>query len=413
MEQAINQQLQQANNVKSILGNISTETKNKALQNIQQALQTNTQIIIEENKKDIDQAIENGLTKAMIDRLLLDEARIQAMIQDIQKVIELEDPIGQKVRVIKKENGLLIEQVRVSMGVIGVIYESRPNVTVDIATLCIKSGNVCVLKGGKEAIHSNLILTKIMVEATKELLGQHAITYIETTSRQQVSILLEAKQYIDLLIPRGSANLIQYVTNNSLVPVIETGAGVCHQYVDKDADIQKAVAIALNAKVQRPSVCNALETILVHQDIAIDFLKQLEIEFLKEEVTIYGCPKTSTYITCNQATSESYDTEYGTKTCNIKVVNSFEEAIEHIDLHSTKHSESIISENKETCDLFLNIVDSACVYSNASTRFSDGGEFGFGVEVGISTQKLHARGPMGLQEITTTKYKIYGNGQVR
>lgn len=413
MEQVIRQQLKDAANAKTRLAVLETKDKNLALKKIQDTLLAHIDQIVEENNKDIDNARITGLSEAMIDRLLLDESRIKAMVQDIQKVIELEDPIGQKVREIHKDNGLEIQQIRVPIGVIGVIYESRPNVTIDIASLCIKSGNVCVLKGGKEAFYSNMVLTKLMVEATLDILGKDAIIYIETSSRQDVDILLQAKEYLDLLIPRGSATLIQHVTKNSLVPVIETGAGVCHLFVDKDADLEKAKAIALNGKVQRPSVCNALETIIVHQAIAKEFLELLYDAFIKEEVKMYGCSKTKSFIQCFLINEDSYSTEYGSKACNIKVVDHFEEAIAHIQQFSTKHSEAIVSENMERCELFLNQVDSACVYANASTRFSDGGEFGFGVEVGISTQKLHARGPMGLQEITTTKYKIYGRGQIR
>lgn len=407
----IKEQLKEAKNASRYMQNIKPKDKHQALKNISDALIEKSDMIIQENQKDIQAAKENGIKESMVDRLLLNKERIEVMAQDILKVIDLQDPIGTLVREIKRPNGLIIQQRRIPLGVIGVIYESRPNVTVDIASLCIKTNNVCVLKGGKEAIHSNRILVQIINEAIKDLLPEHTVTLIETKKREETLDLIQAHDYVDVIIPRGSAGLIQYVVKNATVPVIETGAGICHLYVDQEANIEMALKIARNAKLQRPSVCNAIETILVHQKVAQEFLSRLEEVF--KDVQIYGDEKTSQIIHCKKATGKNYATEYDDYICNIKVVENIDEAIEHIYQYSTKHSESIITENKETAKYFMESLDSACVYHNASTRFSDGGEFGFGAEVGISTQKLHARGPLGLQEITSTKYMIYGNGQVR
>ena len=405
----IREQLKEAKKACRFMQNVKPEVKNKALKNISEALIQKSELIIQENQKDIAEAKNNGIKESMVDRLLLNKERIEAMAKDILKVIDLQDPIGTLVREIKRPNGLVIQQIRIPLGVIGVIYESRPNVTVDIASLCIKTNNVCVLKGGKEAIHSNRILVQIINEAIQDVLPAHTVTLIETKKREETLDLIQAHDYVDVIIPRGSAGLIQYVVKNATVPVIETGAGICHLYVDQEANLDMALEIAKNAKIQRPSVCNAIETILVHQKVAPEFLPKLQEIF--KNVQIYGDEKTRKIIDCLEATEKNYATEYDDYNCNIKV--DIEEAIEHIYNYSTKHSESIITENKETAKYFMESLDSACVYHNASTRFSDGGEFGFGAEVGISTQKLHARGPLGLQEITSTKYMIYGNGQVR
>lgn len=412
MDNRIQMQLRQAKEASRYMQNIKPEVKEKALKKISDALLTHVNLIIQENQKDILDAKNNGIKESMVDRLLLTRERIEAMAQDILKVVELNDPIGEVVRTINRPNGLLIKQVRVPLGVIGIIYESRPNVTVDIASLCIKTNNVCVLKGGKEAIHSNRILVKIMNEAIKDLLPENCIVLIETTQREQINELIQAHDYVDVIIPRGSAGLIQYVVKNATVPIIETGAGRCHLYVDKEANLNMALEIAINAKIQRPSVCNAIETIIVHQDVAPTFLPVLQDAF-NQKVTLYGDERTQQIISCLKATSQNYATEYDDYICNIKVVEDINEAISHIYQYSTKHSESIVTENKETAQYFMDALDSACLYHNASTRFTDGGQFGFGAEVGISTQKLHARGPLGLPEITSTKYLIYGNGQIR
>lgn len=412
MDEVLLSQLKNAKQASRFMMNISTETKNIALEKISQALLENIADIVAENHKDIIKARENGMSEAMIDRLLLNEERITAIAKDVLKLVTLSDPVGDIIREIHRPNGLLIQQVRVPIGVFGIIYESRPNVTVDIACLCVKSSNVCVLKGGKEALNSNKILTAIMQKAVQGILPDNSIQLVQNTDRAMVSQLITANDYVDVVVPRGGKGLIQHVVQNATVPVIETGAGNCHLYIDSDADLKKAIDISVNAKIQRPSVCNAIETILVHKDIAKDYLPAL-VRAFDGRVEIRGDQKTQDIISCSLAINEDYATEYDDYIVAIKVVDSIEEAIDHIYQYSTKHSESIITENQATANLFMNSLDSACVYHNASTRFSDGGEFGFGAELGISTQKLHARGPLALLEMTSFQYKIYGNGQVR
>lgn len=412
MDEVLLSQLKNAKQASRFMMNISTETKNIALEKISQALLENIADIVAENHKDIIKARENGMSEAMIDRLLLNEERITAIAKDVLKLVTLSDPVGDIIREIHRPNGLLIQQVRVPIGVFGIIYESRPNVTVDIACLCVKSSNVCVLKGGKEALNSNKILTAIMQKAVQGILPDNSIQLVQNTDRAMVSQLITANDYVDVVVPRGGKGLIQHVVQNATVPVIETGAGNCHLYIDSDADLKKAIDISVNAKIQRPSVCNAIETILVHKDIAKDYLPAM-VRAFDGRVEIRGDQKTQDIISCLSATHEDYATEYDDYIVAIKVVDSIEEAIDHIYQYSTKHSESIITENQATANLFMNSLDSACVYHNASTRFSDGGEFGFGAELGISTQKLHARGPLALLEMTSFQYKIYGNGQVR
>lgn len=391
---------------------VDTHVKNEALVSISQALLNNVDRIIEANQKDIAHALKNGLSDAMVDRLLLNKERIESMASDVMKLTTLDDPIGQVIREIHRPNGLFIQQVRVPIGVFGIIYESRPNVTVDIACLCIKSSNVCVLKGGKEALISNQVLTSIMQDAVREILPLHCIQLIENTDRTMVTQLITANEYVDVVVPRGGKGLIDHVVKNATVPVIETGAGNCHLYIDKDADMKKAIDITVNAKIQRPSVCNAIETILVHKDIAYTFLP-LMVEAFDGRVEIRGDEMTQEVIECHEATIEDYKTEYDDYIVAVKVVDNVEEVIDHIYKYSTKHSECIVTENQDIADLFMNALDSSCVYHNASTRFSDGGQFGFGAELGISTQKLHARGPLALLEMTSFQYKIYGQGQVR
>lgn len=412
MDEALLNQLKNAKQASRHMMNIQTADKNKALEKISQELVKHIPEIIKENKKDLIAAQANGMSEAMMDRLLLTEERITSIARDVLKLIELTDPIGDVIREIHRPNGLIIKQVRVPIGVFGIIYESRPNVTVDIACLCIKSSNVCVLKGGKEALHSNKILTTIMQEAICGILPDNSIQLVQNTDRAMVSQLITANDYVDVVVPRGGTGLIQHVVKNATVPVIETGAGNCHLYIDKDADLKKAIDISVNAKIQRPSVCNAIETILVHKDIAKDYLPAM-VKAFDGRVEIRGDQTTQTLIPCQLATTEDYATEYDDYIVAIKVVDSIEDVIDHIYQYSTKHSESIITENQVTANLFMNSLDSACVYHNASTRFSDGGEFGFGAELGISTQKLHARGPLALLEMTSFQYKIYGNGQVR
>ncbi|WP_050636310.1 glutamate-5-semialdehyde dehydrogenase [Candidatus Stoquefichus sp. SB1] len=412
MDETLLKQLQLAKNASRAMMNIGTKTKNIALEKISQALLTHIPEIIQANQKDLTKAKENHMSDAMIDRLLLNEERISSIAQDVLKLVTLSDPVGDVIREIHRPNGLLIKQVRVPIGVFGIIYESRPNVTVDIACLCIKSSNVCVLKGGKEAFHSNQILTTIMQDAVKGLLPDNSIQLVQKNERFIVTQLITANDYVDVVVPRGGKGLIQHVVQNATVPVIETGAGNCHLYIDKDADLKKAIDISVNAKIQRPSVCNAIETILVHKDIAAIYLPAM-VEAFDGRVEIRGDQMTQKIITCPLATDEDYATEYDDYIVAIKVVDSIEEAINHIYQYSTKHSEAIITENQDSANLFMNSLDSACVYHNASTRFSDGGEFGFGAELGISTQKLHARGPLALIEMTSFQYKIYGQGQTR
>lgn len=412
MNEKLLKQLHLAKDASRQMMRIDTQTKNQALMQISRTLLDQMQNIIQENQKDIENAKQQGMSSAMIDRLKLDEKRIQAMAQDVLQLVELEDPIGEIIREIKRPNGLLIQQVRVPMGIFGIIYESRPNVTVDIACLCIKSSNVCILKGGKEAMYSNRILTKLMQEAIKNILPVECVQLIDYGGREMVDELIHAYGYVDVVVPRGGAGLISHVVQNATVPVIETGAGNCHLYIDKDADMKKAIDISVNAKIQRPSVCNAIETILVHQDVA-DVYLPLMYKAFENQVEIRGDEKVQKIISCIPATSLDYATEYDDYIVAVKVVSSIDEAIEHIYQYSTKHSEAIITENKERADFFMSSIDSACVYHNASTRFSDGGQFGFGAELGISTQKLHARGPLGLREMTSYQYKIYGHGEVR
>lgn len=411
MNTELETQLKRAKSAARILMGMSTDQKNKALLKMADALEERYEEIVEENKKDMDHAQEVNMSKAMQDRLLFTKERVEGVSNGIRKVAQLPDPIGEVMESWTRPNGLKINKVRVPIGVFGIIYEARPNVTVDIASLCLKSGNVCVLRGGKEAIHTNMKLVEIMKEATKDLLPDGAIELIINLDHAIVGELIHANEYVDVIVPRGGAGLIQFVVKNATVPVIETGAGICHLYIDKDADMTKALNIAVNAKIQRPSVCNAIETILVHKDIAKEFLTELKPLF--EKVEIKGDDETCKIIDCEHVDDKSYATEYDDYIVNIRVVDSIEQAIDHIYKYSTKHSESIITENKKAADLFMNAIDSACVYHNASTRFSDGGEFGFGAELGISTQKLHARGPLGLKEMCSYQYKIEGNGQVR
>lgn len=412
MDKLLEKQLQNVSLASREMMHVDTAQKNEALKAISQALLNHIDDIIIANEKDLAVAKSNGMSDAMMDRLLLNKERIESIAKDVLKLVDLDDPVGQVIREIHRPNGLLIKQVRVPMGVFGIIYESRPNVTVDIACLCIKSSNVCVLKGGKEAINSNKTLTNIMQNAIKSILPDYTVQLIENNDRAMVTQLITANDYVDVVVPRGGAGLINHVVKNATVPVIETGAGNCHLYIDKDADMKKAIDISVNAKIQRPSVCNAIETILVHKDIANTYLPKM-VEAFDGRVEIRGDEITQSIISCHKATEQDYATEYDDYIVAIKVVDSIEEAIAHIYKYSTKHSEAIITENQEAADLFMNSLDSACVYLNASTRFSDGGEFGFGAELGISTQKLHARGPLALLEMTSFQYKVYGNGQVR
>ncbi len=394
----------------------STSQKDRALAEISKALLENKELIIAENAKDIAAAQANGMTEAKQDRLRLDEKRIEGIAKGVDELIALKDPIGQVIDGCTRPNGLQIIKTRVPLGVIGIIYESRPNVTVDAAALCLKAGNVVILKGGKEAINSNICLGKIMRGAVEKAgLPTDIIQVVDNTDRETTNELMRLNGYVDVIIPRGSANLIQAVVKTATVPVIETGAGNCHVYVDASADLDMAVEITDNAKTQRPSVCNAIESLLVHKDIADRFLPMIAERFKSHNVKLYGCDRTISILgdTVEKATETEYATEFNDFIIAIKVVDDTDEAIAHIRKYSTKHSECIVTSSLESAQKFQKQIDAAAVYVNASTRFTDGGEFGFGAEIGISTQKLHARGPMGLTELTTVKYLINGNGQIR
>ncbi len=393
-----------------------TVLKNQALKAISDALLKNTDKILEENQKDMQNAVQNQMSPAMQDRLKLDAKRIQAIANAVLKVVALDDPIGEEVKGWLRPNGLRIRQVRVPMGVIGIIFESRPNVTVDAAVLCLKAGNAVILRGGKEAINSNLCLVKVMQSALESVgLPAELVQLVEKTDRETAADMMKLNGYLDVLIPRGGAGLIQAVVKQATVPVIETGAGNCHVYIDESAELEMAVHIADNAKTQRPSVCNAIETLLVHKNIAETVLPEIKKAFDQHEVIIHGCEGTKKILgdCVIPVTEEDYFKEYGNYEIAVKIVDSVEEAVAHIQKYSTNHSEAIVTQNMNNAEYFLNHVNSAAVYVNASTRFTDGEEFGFGAEIGISTQKLHARGPMGLLALTTTQYRITGNGQIR
>lgn len=402
--------------VKKILAVADTGKKNSALAEISRALIENSDKIIEANQKDLTAAKESGMSVSMQDRLMLNEDRIKGIASAVDELIKLEDPIGKVDNGSVRPNGMRITKIRVPMGVIGMIYESRPNVTADAATLCLKTGNAVILRGGKEAYNSNKCICEIMRDAVEKAgFPKDIIQFVDDTTREVTTELMKCDKYLDLLIPRGGAGLIKAVTKNATVPVIETGTGNCHLYVDESADIEMAVNITDNAKTQRPSVCNAIETLLVHKNIAEKFLPAVKKKLDEHNVEIRGCAETKRILgdCVVPATDEDYATEFGDYIIAVRVVDDISQAIEHIAEYSTGHSECIVTNDLSNANKFKSEVDSACVYVNASTRFTDGGMFGFGAEIGISTQKLHARGPMGLYEITTNKYLIDGNGQVR
>lgn len=396
------------------LARANTTQKNLALSAIADLLEANVSRIIEANSKDVDRGIANGMAKGLQDRLRLDQKRISSLAEAVRSVISLPDPVGDNVAGMTLANGLKVQQVRVPFGVVGMIYEARPNVTVDIAALAIKSGNAAVLRGGSAAEDTNRVLIELLQEGlVAASLPADGVQTVDEYGRDGAVAMMQARGFIDVLIPRGSAQLIKTVVTESKVPVIETGDGVVHMFIDESADLAKAVPMVVNAKVQRPSVCNSLETLLVHQLVATKVLPDIAVELAKSGVTIHGCEKTAAIIQCEAATEEDWAKEYLALEISIRVVENLDQALDHISKYSTKHTESIVTENLGNAERFLQEVDSAVVMVNASTRFTDGGEFGFGAEVGISTQKLHARGPMGLKELTSTKWLIRGNGQVR
>ena len=392
-----------------------TETKNRVLSAIADALVAQADSILKENEQDLIAARENGLSVAMQDRLLLTKERIEGIADGVRKVIDLPDPVGEVTDVVTRPNGLRIETHTVPLGVIGIIYEARPNVTVDSAVLCLKAGNAVFLRGGKEATRSNAALVACMKEAIRQAgMPEDAIQLLSDQSRETAKEFMRLNAYLDVLIPRGGAGLIRAVVEQSTVPVIETGSGNCHVYVDDSADLPMALSILINAKCSRPSVCNAAETLLVHQSVAEAFFALAEPALKEQGVEVRGCAKTCALMSsAKPATDEDFYTEYNDLILSVKVVENVDAAIAHINTHSTRHSEAIITKTKAHADAFVAGIDSAAVYVNASTRFTDGFEFGFGAEIGISTQKLHARGPMGLRALTSYRYQVYGDGQIR
>ena len=398
------------------IAQLSGPVKNKALDAIADALEKNIAAIIEANKQDLDAAEQNGMSKSMLDRLTLNDKRIRDMAQAVRYITTLKDPVSRILSGSVSEEGLMIEKITVPLGVAGIIYEARPNVTVDAATLCLKAGNCCVLRGGKEAISSNTALMGIMRSALSGCgINPDAMNLVEDVSRESSVKMMRMNEYLDVLIPRGGAGLIRTIVENSTVPVIETGTGNCHIYVDAEADLDMAAEIIYNAKTSRPSVCNAAESLLVHKDAAKEFLPMAKKRLDESNVELRGCDKTRSILgeAVIPATEEDYKTEFLDYILAVKVVEDADEAIGHINKYGTMHSEAIVTRNYATAERFLKLVNSAAVYVNASTRFTDGGIFGLGAEIGISTQKLHARGPMGLEALTTIKHIIRGNGQVR
>ena len=404
-----------ARKTQSFLSLVTTEDKNRALSFIADALESNADLIIEANKKDLEAGEKNGLGAGLLDRLMLDSSRIKGIADGVREVASLEDACGKTVYEYNKDNGLKIKKITVPIGVIGIIFEARPNVTADAAALCLKSGNAVILRGGKEAINSNKAIAEIMRGALEKAgFPKDVIQLVEDTSRQSSNDMMTMNEYLDCLIPRGGKGLIKAVVENSTVPVIETGSGNCHIYVDESADTDMAAEIIFNAKTQRISVCNACESLVIHSAVIGEALPKIKARLDEKNTEIRGderaravCPE------IKEASEEDFYTEYLDYIISVKTVDSLDEAIEHINEHSTHHSEAIITNNNANAEKFMQCIDSSSVYVHASTRFTDGNEFGLGAEIGISTQKLHARGPMGLAQLTSTKYLIYGNGQVR
>ena len=411
----------QAKKIAPKIGILDTNTKNQTLLTVADFLVKEQNFILDANKIDIENGKKNHMPEGLLDRLLLTETRIAQMAEGLRQVAALDDPIGEVLGMKKRPNGLMIGQKRVPLGVVGIIYEARPNVTADAFALCFKTGNVVILKGGSDAIHSNIAIVETIRKAlAKESIPEQAISLIEDTSRETAAVFMKMNEYVDVLIPRGGAGLIKAVVNQATIPVIETGTGNCHIFVDETADFDMAMDIVLNAKTQRIGVCNACESLVIHEKIADTFLPELMKRLAEKNVEVHGdekvmqiadgCVKKELLV---PATEEDWGREYLDYKISAKVVSSVDEAIAHINKYNTGHSEAIITNNYSNAEKFLNEIDAACVYVNASTRFTDGFEFGFGAEIGISTQKLHARGPMGLIALTSTKYIIYGNGQIR
>ena len=416
IEALVKEKAQAAKEASRLLAVMKPEDKNRALHAMADMLEKRMRLILDANAEDLEEArMKKAIKRSYLDRLMLDESRIHAMAQGLRETAALADPIGRGDFSTVRPNGLEIRRVRVPLGVIGIIYEARPNVTSDAAGLCLKSGNAVLLRGGSEAIRSNAAIASLLAQAAQEAgVPAGAIGFIDSADRQGVEAMLHLDGFLDAVIPRGGAGLIRAVVQNSTVPVIETGSGVCHTFVDESADFAMAEKIALNAKVSRPSVCNAMETLLVHENIAEDFLPRIVRAMEAAGVEVRGCEKARAICTSlKEAQEEDWSTEYGDLILSVKVVHDLGEAIAHINRYNTGHSETIVTNDVKHAHRFQAEVDAAAVYVNASTRFTDGGEFGFGAEIGISTQKLHARGPMGLLELTSMKYLIYGEGQVR
>lgn len=404
--------LEVAKTLTTKLANLSPKVKTSLLIKMSKDILKNKEEILKANEKDLKEAEKNSLPEALVERLKLDEDRILDMANSILEIAKLNEPLGRVLEGWVNSDGLRIEKVSIPIGVIGIIYESRPNVTADSAALCIKSGNIAILKGGKEAKHSNSIIAKTLQDSIKKFdLNPNIITLLE--DREDVAKLIKQDKFVDLIIPRGGAKLIEYITKNSTVPVVKHDKGLCHIFIDKSANFNEAVKIVKNAKCQRPGVCNALETLLIHEEIAKDILPMVYEELKKEGCEFFGCENAQKIVKISSANEDSFHTEYLSKTLNIKIVKDVNEAIYHIQKYGSGHSDSILTYDLTNAELFLNSVDSSVVYLNASTRFTDGGVFGFGAEIGISTNKLHARGPMGINDLCTYKYKIYGSGQIR
>jgi glutamate-5-semialdehyde dehydrogenase len=411
IQETIHQMGRQARAAAYKLAQLSADEKNAILRAMAAAIRKATPELLEANAKDLAAGTEKGLSSAMLDRLRLDASRIEAMAAGIDQVATLPDPVGQVMEKWTCPNGIEIEQVRVPIGTIGIIYESRPNVTADAAVLCFKTGNATILRGGSEAIHSNVAIAAALAKAGAP---EHAVQLIPFTDRESVAVLAGMDQWLDLIIPRGGKGLIETVVSLARMPVIKHYDGVCHLFVDKAADMDMAVSLTVNAKTQKPGVCNALETLLVHKDISSDFLPKAAAALREKNVELRGCPETRAILTdITAATEDDWSTEYLDLILSIKIVASLDEAIAHINTYGSHHTDTIVTSDSQAAERFLRSVDSACVFHNVSNRFADGGEFGFGAEIGISTDKLHARGPMGLRELTSYQYRVRGNGQVR